>query len=113
MFARGSDEDLSDAIATLRQTMTAHVGVLRDADGMKTALRRIAELEAAHGENESFRNMCATATLIAASALMRKESRGAHARTDFPDPLPEPGQRSRMTLDEALSLRARIVSDPA
>ena len=113
VFARASDEDLSDAIATLRQTMTAHVGVLRDADGMKTALRRIAELEAVHGENESFRNMCATATLIAASALMREESRGAHARTDFPDPLPGPGQRSRMTLDEALSLRARIVSDPA
>jgi L-aspartate oxidase len=113
VFAKAIGEDLTDAIATLRQTMTAHVGVLRDAGGMKTALRRIAELEETHGANESFRNMCATATLIAASALMRKESRGAHARTDFPDPLPEPGQRSRMTLDDALNLRARIVSDPA
>lgn len=113
VFAKAPGEDLSDAITTLRQTMTAHVGVLRDQGGMKTALRRIVELEAAQGANESFRNMCATATLIAASALMREESRGAHARTDFPDPLPGPGQRSRMTLDDALNLRTRIMSEPA
>ncbi|MBE1285189.1 MAG: L-aspartate oxidase [Rhodobacteraceae bacterium] len=100
-----------DAIRQLRQTMTRHVGVLRDADGLKTALRTIDTLERAHGADDSFRNMCATATMIAAAALLREESRGAHSRTDFPDPRPEPGQRSRITLTEALALRDQCVKE--
>lgn len=99
------------AVAELRQTMTECVGVVRNASGLKKALRKIAELEAVFGSSVSFLNMTATATLIAASALCREESRGAHERSDFPDRLPSDGQRSHFTLTDALSLRAKICEE--
>lgn len=100
-----------DGVADLRQTMTDHVGVIRDAAGLKTALRKIAELEAAYGASVSFLNMTATATLIAASALNREESRGAHERSDFPETNSGAGQRSRLTLNDAMTIRSQICED--
>jgi L-aspartate oxidase len=48
------------------------------------------------------------ALLVAVSASLRTESRGAHARTDYP--LKHPGaQRSRITLEHALEI-ARAAS---
>lgn len=110
-FDTGGTPPNPNAVAELRQTMTAFVGVVRDAAGLKTALRKIAALETAHGASVSFLNMTATATLIAASALSREESRGAHERSDFPDPLPGEGRRSRLTLNDALALRAKICEE--
>ena len=55
--------------------------------------------------------MTATATLIAASALIRQESRGAHFRSDFPEADGDTGVRSRMTLDKALSIRASAAKE--
>lgn len=95
------------AIAALRQTMTDKVGVVRDATGLKQALYNIASLEA-RDPSPSFQNMCATATLIAAGALLREESRGAHERSDFPDSLPGSGSRSMMTYAEAKALRDQL-----
>lgn len=97
------------AIARLRATMSAHVGVERDADGLKTALATIAELEqTAEGVTRSFLNMTTAATLVAAAALKRAESRGSHFRTDHPDPEPDWAHRTEITLEEALSLRAAL-----
>jgi L-aspartate oxidase len=87
------------------------VGVVRNGPDLRLALARIAVLEAAHGNSPSFLNMCATATLITAGALMREESRGAHERLDFPDTDPGPGKRSFMKLSEALDLRAQCASE--
>jgi len=101
----------AQAVADLRQTMTEHVGVVRDAAGLTTALNRISDLEQANAGCESFLNMTATATLIAASALIREESRGAHERSDFPDVSAGPAQRSRMTLAQALRIRNDITKD--
>lgn len=99
------------AVAELRETMTSCVGVVRDANGLKSALRKIAELESANMSSVSFLNMTATATLIAAAALSRQESRGAHKRSDFPDTLPGEGQRSKLTLKDAMKIRSDICEE--
>ena len=110
-FAPGGQKPDAGAVAQLRRTMTDCVGVVRNGPDLRLALARIAALETAHGNSPSFLNMCATATLIAAGALMREESRGAHERLDFPDTDPGPGQRSFLHLGEALDLRAQCAAE--
>ncbi|MBP6677875.1 MAG: L-aspartate oxidase, partial [Paracoccus sp.] len=89
------------------RAMTDGAGVVRDGDGLTACLREIAAIEAAQPDCPALLNMTATATLIAAAALMRRESRGAHFRSDFPQTAPK-GQRSRLTLAEAMALRASL-----
>lgn len=103
--------DTTRAIQELRETMTRDVGVVRDRTGLIRALQTIAQLEAQHDACPSFCNMCATATLIAAAALHREESRGAHKRSDFPKANDGPGERSRMYLSEAMSIRAKACEE--
>lgn len=98
-------------VARLRRTMTEGAGVLRNAQDLTAALRSIAAIEAAQPDSPQLANMTATATLICAAALARRESRGAHCRTDFPDPLPA-ARRSRMTLAQALALRPAPQPEP-
>lgn len=101
-----STADAQDApVARLRQVMTDHVGVMRDAQGLRHALTEIAALETRLKGNERFANMTAAATLIAAAALLREESRGGHYRTDHPAPDPARARRSRLTLQQALTVR--------
>ncbi|UWP93055.1 L-aspartate oxidase [Aliiroseovarius crassostreae] len=107
---RGQAPD-AQAVAQLRQTMTEHVGVVRDEAGLKTALVTLARLEAEQAQSLAFMNMSATATLIAAAALERRESRGAHERSDYPEPVAGLGLRSSMTLTQALEIRAKVCEE--
>ena len=66
----------------LRTMMTSHVGVIRDGDHLAQAVRTFARLERDAG-NMALRNMAISALLVAASALTRRESRGAHCRSDY------------------------------
>lgn len=93
------------AVARLRRVMTDHVGVVRDGAGLRQALDEIAEIARSIPPSEPMMNMLATATLITAAALTRRESRGGHFRTDFPKADPARAMRTRMTLDQALVLR--------
>lgn len=103
----------AEAVARLRGLMTADVGVLRDATGLRRALRGIAEIEAGAAGCPALLNMTATATLIAICALAREESRGAHRREDFPEEVPGLARRSRLTLGEARALRDAAILEQA
>lgn len=99
-----TDEHLSHVdhpnMTRLRQTMSANLGVLRDAHGMREALRTIYDLQAG-SHSQRFNNVITTAKLIAIAALNRQESRGGHARTDYPQENPAWKRRTLLTLDQA------------
>ncbi len=101
----------SVAVARLRKTMTDHVGVVRNAKGLRTALNIIEQLEDDQNDCPAFLNMTATATLIAASALLREESRGSHFRDDFPDEVEALNERSHIHYDEALKIRQNVAEE--
>jgi L-aspartate oxidase len=85
----------------LRGLMWQYAGLLRDHAGLSKIQ---AELQAMQPElpppttreNAELRNLHTVAELIVASALARKESRGAHARTDFTQHDAGPAKHSRM-----------------
>ncbi|MEO1000929.1 MAG: L-aspartate oxidase, partial [Pseudomonadota bacterium] len=98
-------------VAELRRVMTDDVGVERDAAGLRRALARIAAIEAeGAGTSRAILNMTTAATLIAAAALEREESRGGHFRSDFPEADPARAARTEMRLAEALALRSCAVA---
>ncbi len=73
------------AISDLRNVMYANVGLVRTESGLREALQRIGDLERAFpAAGNDLRNLLVVARLIAEAALARRESRGSHYRTDFP-----------------------------
>jgi L-aspartate oxidase len=99
----------TQAIDELRRVMTAKVGVIRDAASLTGALATIAGLEAGAGSDRRLANMLTSAKLIAAAALLRKESRGAHFRSDYPKADPSQAARSVLTLSEADRIAAEAL----
>ncbi|MFW5815485.1 MAG: L-aspartate oxidase [Wenzhouxiangella sp.] len=65
----------------LRQAMSRHAGVERSAAGLQSLIALIDDLMVEHGPADAL----VAARFVAAGALLREESRGAHARADFPD----------------------------
>ena len=73
---------------TLRTMMSHQVGIARTEQGLRVALKQLQTLPFLPGPkraNRELNNMIMTARLIAAMALLRRESRGAHHRIDFPE----------------------------
>ena len=91
----------TDALAALRIAMTHDAGVVRDAHGLCSLVGRIEALEAVHGKALPL----AAARLVAEAALGRRESRGAHFRSDFPAPAAQP-VHTRLRLDADRKRRA-------
>jgi L-aspartate oxidase len=73
------------AVGQIQAVMWENAGIARTARGMREALKRLDAIEdrLPEGATEE-RNMVQTARLIAEAALLRKESRGGHYRSDFP-----------------------------
>jgi L-aspartate oxidase len=71
----------------IREIATARLGVIREAAGLAEARERLAGIwrRLPAGASEA-RSLAAAGALIAAAAERRRESRGAHFRSDHPRP---------------------------
>jgi succinate dehydrogenase/fumarate reductase flavoprotein subunit len=104
-LGRSGRADLYRLLGDLRSVMWDKAGLVRDAAGLTAALGEIDRIDAALDEVGvpgrpalnlawqdwlNLRSQTVTARLIVLSALARRESRGAHFRSDFPEPAREP-----------------------
>ena len=91
--------------ALVRPILSRAAGVLRDADGLRTAARALHPLALSpHPASDP----ALVGLMIVIAALRRQESRGAHARTDFPDRAPV-ARHATLSLDEALATAREFV----
>lgn len=100
IFNSTGKEKAADIANEMKRVMNDHVGVFRTEEGMKKALEKILELKERfkhvrlddHGKTFNTNlfniwelgNLLDLAHVTTVSALARKESRGAHARDDYP-----------------------------
>ncbi|TMI00019.1 MAG: succinate dehydrogenase flavoprotein subunit [Betaproteobacteria bacterium] len=99
--AANSGERVADVLNDLRRAMQAHCGVFRFPDHLADGVRKMNEIAGRaqrifiHDKSKVFNtarvealeleNLVETAVATAVSAEARKESRGAHSRSDFPE----------------------------
>ena len=65
--------------------MNQHVGITRDAHGLKSVLSQFDEWSGTSSSDPSLALATLSARLITEAALQRTESRGSHIRLDHPD----------------------------
>jgi L-aspartate oxidase len=102
----------AEAIQRIRRIMSEDVGVVREACGLRRALADLREIEAEAGGDAVVANMALTARLIAAAALARRESRGGHARSDYPQTQARLARRTFLTQDDLAQIEAAASSRP-
>lgn len=100
LFQRaGAKESVAGLRKEMMQTMEQHAGIYRSGEGLEEACRKLAELRRRYASVEltdktnvyntdllqvlELGSMLELAEAVAASALARKESRGAHQRLDY------------------------------
>jgi L-aspartate oxidase len=86
--AAGAGDD-SPLRQEARQWMESNVGIVRDAEGLSTAVARLQQIRTAlplpsNRHRAETRNIVESGLAIARSALARTESRGGHYRRDYP-----------------------------
>ncbi|MCF2525570.1 L-aspartate oxidase [Bradyrhizobium sp. G127] len=99
------------AESSLRAMMSSHVGVVRNGNQLMDAVQAFAAIER-NSNNIALRNMATTALIVAASAWSRRESRGAHFRSDYPAEDLAQRNRTMTTLNEARGIAASVTDTP-
>ncbi|MBX3480498.1 MAG: L-aspartate oxidase [Caulobacter sp.] len=89
-----------EALAELRRAMSDGAGVVRTGQSLSRLLAVIERLRARHGAGP----VLTTAALVATCALERRESRGGHFRTDYPELAP--ARRTFVTLSALDAMKA-------
>ncbi|WP_095203495.1 L-aspartate oxidase [Mesorhizobium carmichaelinearum] len=92
----------------VRPLLSHALGVTRDGEGLKEAARVLLLLLQRH---DTASDPAAVGMMIAVAALLRRESRGAHFRTDFPLHAAV-ARRSQITLDTAMAAARELASSP-
>ncbi len=77
-----SAEESQTILKRLQNIMWDYAGIVRSEESLTTAAQ---ELELMNAGEFELKNMIDVAKIIVQAALARKESRGAHFRTDFPE----------------------------
>jgi len=131
LIGAGSRDDGPNTAAmihALQATMADEVGPLRTEAKLHRALATIERLtrelgERPTGTNAPFdlrrlewfdlRNMLLVALVVAAAALRRQESRGAHQREDFPEMVPDWRVNQMVRLDGGRIALASVAAAPA
>ncbi len=100
LLSAGGDENVRFLQRGIRNTMTEHAGVVRDENGLTAGLREVAEIDERtanigvhpdiagyHDLAHAFdlRSMILAARATLEAALERRETRGCHNRSDYPD----------------------------
>jgi L-aspartate oxidase len=82
---RAPQTTAAQAVNDVRNVMYSNVGLIRDAAGLRAALSRLDDLTAEFGDDDGeLRNLLVVGRLIGEAALERRESRGSHYRSDYP-----------------------------
>jgi len=90
----------TELMLAVRRLMWEKVGLVRDEAGLRQALAELDRLTARHPQAAGeARNLLLVARLVTSAALLRKESRGGHYRSDFP--APDPAWEHRLYLTAA------------
>jgi L-aspartate oxidase len=88
-------------VTRMRDVMSAAAGGLREGQNMIRALDDLDQLDRDGLPGAALANRLATMRLVIFAALMRRESRGAHARRDYPA-LAETATRTYLRLSDVM-----------
>jgi L-aspartate oxidase len=108
--APGAGGDEAAAGAEIRDLMWEKAGLVRTSEGLREAVSRLDRLSSGLSAGSETSNLATVARLIAAAALARPESRGAHFRADHP--LADSGWRRRILVAPGRD-GVRLQTEPA
>jgi L-aspartate oxidase len=92
----------SKDLKILKSIMTRKVGVERNGEELDEAFNEILTLNQKYKKNNQINNTIITALLIIKSAIKRKEHRGSHYRSDFPETNSLLNNRSKITIKDII-----------